>query len=123
MRTRALLTRFGPGLLLASCTTALAGLVLTMPPTPMMRLVFLGLMFGASFGLMLLIFQAYYGRRLPAAIRRRDPQRAAREALMMAGFVTLCVWLRMLRILTLTNALLLLGVLAFMEALWVSRAE
>ncbi len=89
----------------------------------MMRLVFLGLMFGASFGLMLLIFQAYYGRRLPAAIRRRDPQRAAREALMMAGFVTLCVWLRMLRILTLTNALLLLGVLAFMEALWVSRAE
>ena len=123
MRASALLTRLGPWLLLAGCTTALAGLVLTMPPTPVMRLVFLGLMFGASFGLMLLIFQAYYNRRFSAAIRRRDPQRAAREALMMAGFVTLCAWLRMLRILTLTNALLLLGVLAFMEALWVSRAE
>lgn len=123
MRARHLLTRWGPWLLLVGCVAALAGLVLSIPPSPLMRLLFLGLLFGAAFGLALLLFRAYYAHRLPAALRRRDPQRATREGLMVASFVTLCAWLRMLRILTLTNALLLLGVLAFMEALWVSRAE
>lgn len=123
MRAQHLLTRLGPWLLLVGCVAALAGLVLSVPPSPMARLLFLGLLFGATFGLALLLFRAYYGHRLPAALRRRDPQRAMREGLMLAGFVTLCAWLRMLRILTLTNALLLLGVLAFMEALWISRAE
>lgn len=103
--------------------TALAILILTTPPSPLIRLIFLSLLFAGSFGLMLLLCRAYYGRRLSAAARRRDPQRPAREGLMMAGFVTVCAWLRMLRILTLSNALLLLGVLAFVEALWISRAE
>jgi len=123
MRARELLSRYGPWLLMVGCVAALAGLVLTIPPSAATRLVFLGLLFGAVFGFMLLLFRTYYGRRLPAAVRRRDPQRAAREGLMMAGFVTLCAWLRMLRIFTLTNALLLLGVLAFMEAFWISRVE
>lgn len=104
-------------------TVALAGIFLTTPPNPLLRLVFLGLVFAGTFGFMLLVFRAYYNRRLPASVRRRDPQRPAREGIMMAGFVTLCAWLQMLRVLTLSNALLLLGVLAFTEAFWISRAE
>lgn len=117
------MSRFGPWLLLVGCAVALASLVLTVPPSPPVRLVFLGLLLGASFAFSFLVFRRYYSQRLPADVRRRDPQRAIREGLMIAGFITLCAWLRMLRILTLTNALLLLGVLAFMEAFWISRVE
>ncbi|MFQ5854180.1 MAG: hypothetical protein ACE5LU_00850 [Anaerolineae bacterium] len=123
MRTGHLLSQFGPWLLVVASAAALAGLILTTPPSPLMRLVFLVLLFAGSFGLLLLLFRVYYGRRLPADTPRRDPRRPAREGLMLAGFVTLCAWLQMLRILTLTNALLLLGVLAFMEAFWISRIE
>ncbi len=117
MRAKGLLSRFGPWLLVAGSAAGLAGLILTTWPSPLMRLVFLGLLFLGSFGLVLLVLRAYYSRRLPANIRRRDPQRATREGLMVAGLV------QMLRILTLTNALLLLGVLAFMEAFWISRND
>ena len=123
MHGRDVLARFGPWLLVIASAIALILLILTTPPSPVMRLVFLGLLFIGSFGLMLPLFRAYYGWRLSAATRRRDPQRPAREGFMMAGYVTLCTWLQMLRILTLTNALLLLGVLAFMEVFWISRNE
>lgn len=123
MRVRDLVSRFGPWLLIIGGFGALAGLVLTTPPSPLVRLIFLALLFAGSFGFMLLVFRAYYGRRLSTDAERRDPRRPAREGLMVAGFVTLCAWLQMLQILTLTNALLLLGALAFTEAFWVSRLE
>jgi hypothetical protein len=118
-----MLSRFGPWLLLIVSVGALVGLVLTTPPSPLMRLVFLSLLFTGTFSFMFLLLRAYYSRSWSTAIQQRDPQRPVREALMMAGFVTLCAWLQILRILTLTNVLLLLGVLAFMEAFWISRTE
>lgn len=121
MRAKGLLSRLGPWLLVAGSTAGLAGLILTTWPSPLMRLVFLSLLFLGSFGLVSLVLRAHYSQRMPDNIRRRDPQRVTREGLMVAGFVTLCAWLQMLQILTLTNALLLLGVLAFTEAFWISR--
>jgi hypothetical protein len=101
----------------------MAGLVVTVPPTSLVQWAFLGLLLVATFAFMLLLLRAYYRRRLSAQERRKDPQRPGREALMVAGFVAYCAWLQTLRILTLTNALLLLGVLAFAEAFYVSRVE
>lgn len=123
MRGRALLSRFGPWLLILVSVAGLITLILTAFPSPLMRLVFLGLLFLGTFGLTFLPLRAFYHRRRSADARRRDPQRPLREAIILAGFMTFCAWLRMLRILTLTNALLLLGVLIFMEAFWVSRLE
>lgn len=118
-----MLSRLVPWLLVISSTSALAGLVLTTPPSRLTRVIFLALLFVDCFGLMLLGLRAYYDRHLSEVARRRDPQRPTREGLMIAGFVTLCAWLQMLRTLTLINALLLLGVLAFVEAFWISHVE
>lgn len=98
-------------------------LVFSAPPSSLTQLAFLGLLFVGAFAFMLLLLRAYYGRRLSAGEHRQDPQRPAREALMVAGFAVFCAWLQILRILTLTNALLLLGVLAFAEAFYISRRE
>ncbi len=119
MRVREIISRFGPWLLVVGSTAGLTFLVLTMLPSPLLRLLFLALFFTGSFGAMHLVLRALYS---PEA-QRRDPHRPVREGLMMAGFLTLCAWLQILRILTLINALLLLGVLAFVEAFWIFRTE
>ncbi len=123
IKANKILVRFGPWLLAIGGTLGLAGLIFTTYPTPPVRLLFLYLLFVAVFGLAVIVLRSAYRHRLPAEIRRRDPYRIMREGLMAAGFVVICAWLRILDVLTWTNALLLLGVLMFMEAFWISRTE
>ena len=122
-RGQDILIRFGPWALAGLSSLVLAGLILTTFPTPPMRMLFLGLLFPSTFGFALVILRAVYSHRLPATVLARDPNRLMRESLMTAGFLTICAWLRMIRVLSLANALLLLGVLIFIEAFLVSRVE
>jgi hypothetical protein len=99
----------------------LVALVSAVYPSPGTQVVFLVLFFAASFGGLNLALRSAYAWYLPEGIRRRDPQRPTREAFLLAIFATTCAGLQMLRLLTLTNGLLLLGILGLVEIYWLSR--
>lgn len=117
------LPRYVPWLTTFAGILALVLLVGTIYPTPVTKVLFLALLFMTSFGGFVLLLRGFYMWRLPARMQSRDPRRALREALFAAFFLTTCAWLQMLRLLTLSNALLLLGVLALVEAFWLSRKQ
>ncbi len=98
-------------------------LVLTVYPSPGTQAAFLLLFFATSFGSLNLALRNAYAWYLPENTRRRDPQRPAREAFLLAVFATTCAGLQMLRLLTLTNGLLLLGILGLVEIFWLSRVR
>ena len=123
MLKRVVPSRYVPWLATLASLLALVLLVGTTYPTPVAKVLFLALLFTASFGGCVLLLRGFYTRRLPANVRARDPHRAVREALFAALFVTACAWLQMLRLLTLSNGLLLLGVLALIELFWRSRRQ
>lgn len=123
MHGRSLIIRLAPWLAVLAGGGGLVALVLTVYPSPGAGFLFLGLFFVAGLGGFYLLLRALYTRRLSPGAWRSDPQRPAREAFLLASFLTACAWLRMLRLLTLTNGLLLLGVLMLAEAFWLSRVR
>ena len=123
MRSKGFVTRYAPWLALLIGGGGLVALVSAVYPSPGTQVVFLLLFFAASFGGLSLALRNVYAWYLPESIRRRDLQRPARQAFLLAIFATTCVGLQMLRLLTLTNSLLLLGILGLVEIFWLSRGR
>jgi len=123
MLRKALASRYIPWLAIFVSVLALVLLAGTVYPTPATKVLFLVLFFTASFSGFVVFFRGFYAWRLPENVRNRDPYRSVREALFVAFFLTTCAWLQMLRLLTLSNGLLLLGVLALIEMFWLSRKQ
>ncbi len=120
MRSR-FLSRYASWLATFASLLILVFLIGTVYPTPATKVLFLMLLFTASFGGLMPLLRGFYARRLPAVAQGRDPHRHVREAAFVALFLTMCAWLRMLRLLTWSNGLMLLGVLALIEMFWLSR--